>query len=117
MYTFYVYILANKRHGSLYSGFTNNLIRSVYEHRNGLLSGYTKKHSIKRLVYYEKFDNFEQAINWGQLIKEMNKNDKIDLVEQFNPEWNDLYYEIGGDDNYEFYDKLVTKYRKELAYN
>ena len=116
MHTFYVYILANKRHGMLYSGFTNSLIRSVYEHRKGLLSGYTKKHSIKKLVYYKKFDDFEQAINCGLLIKEMGKDDKIDFVEQFNPEWNDKYYDIGGDDEYEFYDKEINKYRKELAY-
>jgi putative endonuclease len=116
MYNFYVYILANKRHGTLYSGFTNNLIRSVYEHRTGLLSGFTKKHSIKKLVYYEKFDNFEQAVNWSERIKEMPKPGKMELVEQLNPKWNDMYYDIGGDDEYEFYDKIIEKYRKEFAY-
>jgi len=116
MHTFYVYILANKRHGMLYSGFTNSLIRSVYEHRKGLLSGYTKKHSIKKLVYYKKFVDFEQAINCGKHIKEMGKDDKNDLVEQLYPALIDKYYDIGGDDEYEFYEKQISCYRKEFAY-
>ena len=116
MYTYYVYILTNKKHGLIYSGFTNNIIRAVYEHRNGLLKGYTKKHSIKKLVYLEKFDDFEQAINWNDYIKEMAKDDKFSLVEQLNPEWIDLYYELGGDDKYEFYDEQINKHRKEYTF-
>ena len=116
MYTYYVYILTNKKHGLIYNGFTNNIIRAVYEHRNGLLKGYTKKHSIKKLVYLEKFEDFEQAINWNDYIKEMAKEDKFSLVEQLNPEWKDLYYELGGDDKYEFYDEQINKHRKEYTY-
>ena len=116
MYTYYIYILTNKKKGILYSGFTNNIIRTVYEHRSGLLKGYTKKHSIKKLVYLEKFKDIEQAINWNDYIKEMGKEDKFSLIEQDNPEWKDFYYELGGNDKYEFYDEQIIKHRKGYAY-
>ena len=116
MNTFYVYILTNKKHGTLYCGFTNNLIRSAYEHRNGLLNGFTKKHAIKKLVYYEKLDNAEKAINWNDYIKNLAKEDRFELIEKNNPHWKDLYYDMGGDDEYDFYDEQLKRYRKDIAY-
>ncbi|HEY3249723.1 MAG TPA: GIY-YIG nuclease family protein [Ignavibacteria bacterium] len=116
MTNFYVYVLASKKHGMLYSAFTNNIIRSVYEHRNGLLSGITKKHSIKKLVYWAKFENIDNAIEWDMFFKSMKKNDKLKWIDENNPFWKDLYYELGGDDKYEFYDEQIKKYRREYTY-
>ena len=78
----------------LYIGVTNNLARRVYEHKQGLLAGFTKKFHIHKLVYYEKFDNIQAAIQREKVLKEWNRAWKNHLIDSFNPSWRDLYEEI-----------------------
>jgi len=94
---FYVYILASKRNGTLYIGITNDLLRRVYEHKNKLVKGFTEKYRVDKLVYYEYTDNVLSAIEREKKLKKWNRKWKIRLIESFNPEWKDLYQEIGGE--------------------
>ena len=91
---YYVYIMASKRNGTLYIGVTNHLIRRVYEHKNGLLEGFTKKYKIDNLVYYELTTTIESAIKREKQLKKWNRQWKINLIEKNNPEWDDLYSEL-----------------------
>ena len=91
---YFVYIMTNKPHGTLYIGVTNNLIRRVYEHREVLLEGFTKKYHLKRLVYYEGTDNILSAIQREKNLKHWVRGWKISLIEKMNPEWRDLYEDI-----------------------
>jgi len=86
--------MASKRNGTLYIGVTNNLARRVYEHKNGLLEGFTKKYKIDNLVYYESTEISESAITREKQLKKWNRQWKINLIERDNPEWNDLYSEL-----------------------
>ena len=88
--TYYVYVLASKRNGTLYIGVTNNLVRRVTEHRDGLATGFTKTHGIKRLVYYETFDSIHDVIRRETQIKKYKREWKINLIQQRNKEWRDL---------------------------
>lgn len=88
---YYVYILASKRHGTLYIGVTNNLIRRISEHREGLAAGFTKKYDVKRLVHYEFFEDIHDAIRRETLLKKWRRQWKIDLIQSRNIEWTDLY--------------------------
>ena len=90
----YVYILASAPNGVLYVGVTNDLVRRVYEHRNGLVAGFTKKYSIKRLVYFERYDDIRTAIQRERNLKHWSRTQKVRLILQNNPEWNDLYDSI-----------------------
>ena len=90
----YVYILANMRRGRTYIGVTNDLVRRVYEHREGLVEGYTKSCVIKRLVYFEQFDDISVAIQRETSLKRWYSRWKQDLIEQRNPEWRDLWDDI-----------------------
>ncbi|HEY8100481.1 MAG TPA: GIY-YIG nuclease family protein [Burkholderiaceae bacterium] len=92
--SYYVYLLASSRNGTLYIGMTNDLVRRVYEHKEGFVSGFTKQHSIKTLVYYEVFDDPESAIYREKQLKAWKRAWKIELIEQANPYWNDLYADI-----------------------
>ncbi|MCB9990846.1 MAG: GIY-YIG nuclease family protein [Rhodospirillales bacterium] len=94
MKIFYVYILANKRNGFLYIGLTSDLPKRVWEHKNGVVKGHTQKYSIKRLVYYEVFDNFEAAEQREKRLKRWRRAWKDELIETTNPDWNDLYKEV-----------------------
>ncbi len=87
----YVYILANKRNGTLYVGVTNDLIRRVYEHKNDLTEGFTKKYQIHTLVYFENTGNIESAIKREKQLKRWQRQWKISLIEKQNPQWNELY--------------------------
>ena len=89
MKDYYVYIMTNKSK-TLYTGMTNNLNRRVYEHKNKLIEGFTKKYNINKLVYYEMFNNPEDAIRREKQIKGWTRKKKIDLIESINPEWKDL---------------------------
>ena len=89
---YYIYILANKRNGTLYIGVTSNLVKRVYEHKNNIIDGFTKKYSIHKLVYYEITDDIESAIRREKQLKKWNRKWKINLIEKNNPEWIDLYY-------------------------
>ena len=90
----YVYILASAPNGVLYVGVTNDLERRVYEHRNGLVAGFTKKYSVKRLVYFERYDDIRTAIQRERNMKHWSRKWKVRLILQDDPEWNDLYDSI-----------------------
>jgi putative endonuclease len=94
MKQYYVYILASKKNGTLYVGVTNDLVRRVYEHKNGILEGFTKKYNVKLLVYYEIHQEINEAIKREKAMKSWYRKWKIDLIEKMNPEWKDLYEEI-----------------------
>ena len=90
---FYVYILTNKYNTVLYTGVTNNLMRRVYEHKEGLFKGFTSKYNVGKLVYYEYFEDPVSAITREKQIKAGSRQKKIKLIESMNPEWKDLYEE------------------------
>jgi putative endonuclease len=94
--TYHVYILANRIGGTLYIGVTNDLVRRVYEHKSGAAEGFTKRHDMNRLVYFECFDEIEQAIHREKRLKKWWRAWKISLIEKDNPNWIDLYPEIAG---------------------
>ena len=94
MRSFFVYMLASHRHGTLYVGMTNNLPRRIYEHRNGLVPGFTKRHNIKQLVYLEEHPTAASAIQREKNIKHWPRRWKIQTIEKTNPTWRDLYEEI-----------------------
>jgi len=90
----YIYILFNKRNGTLYTGVTSNLIRRIYEHKNKLVEGFTKKYDVDKLGYYEIFDDITQAIEREKQIKAGSRKKKLQLIESINPNWEDLYDKI-----------------------
>jgi putative endonuclease len=94
MAQYFCYILTSGKYGTLYTGVTNDLIRRVYEHREGLLSGFTLKYKVHQLVWFEVFENIESAIQREKQIKKWNRAWKIQLIEENNPAWNDLYPSI-----------------------
>jgi putative endonuclease len=87
----YVYILASGKHGTLYVGVTSDIIRRIYEHKEGLAEGFTKQYNVHRLVYYEIFGSIPDAIHREKCIKKWNRDWKINKIEENNPDWNDLY--------------------------
>ncbi len=89
---YYVYIMANKKHGTIYTGITNDLIRRVWQHKNKYFSNsFTAKYNLGMLVYYEQTNDVVSAIEREKQIKNGSRQKKIDLIDTFNPEWNDLY--------------------------
>ena len=94
MADYFVYILTNKPRGTLYVGVTNDLVRRVFEHREGVVPGFTKRYGLKTLVYFEKYDDPTTAIQREKNIKHWSRLWKLELVEASNPQWNDLYKEI-----------------------
>ena len=90
----YVYILFNKRNGTLYTGVTSNLIKRVYEHKNKLAEGFTSKYDVDKLGYYEIHNSIVSAIAREKQIKGGSRKKKLELIENMNPEWNDLYESI-----------------------
>ncbi len=92
--TYYVYILASKRNGTLYIGVTNDLIRRIYEHKNDMTEGFTKRYRIHRLVYYEEFNNVNDAITREKRMKKWKRSWKIELIKSVNSKWQDLYGEL-----------------------
>lgn len=89
-----VYILANKPKGTLYVGVASDISQRVWQHRNDVMEGFTKRYRIHRLVWYEMHDTMETAINREKALKKWNRAWKIDLIEKDNPQWRDLYDEI-----------------------
>jgi putative endonuclease len=83
---YYVYILASKRNGTLYIGITNNLEKRIYEHKNNLVEGFTKKYGVHRLVYYELFNKPDLAIQREKRLKAWKRRRKIELIEKQNPD-------------------------------
>jgi putative endonuclease len=87
---YYIYILTNKSNNVLYVGVTNDLIRRIFEHKSKLVEGFTKKYNLWKLVYYEAADNIEGAINREKQLKNWHRDWKMNLIDQFNPDWKDL---------------------------
>ena len=91
MKQYYVYVLASRRHGTLYVGVTGDLLRRVWEHKDGEVDGFTKRYGITRLDYFEVFQDPEAAIRREKVLKRWPREWKINLIEQNNPDWSDLY--------------------------
>jgi putative endonuclease len=87
----FVYIMASQRNGTLYIGVTSNLVQRVYQHRNGLIDGFTKKYGCKFLVWFQAFDNLDEARRRELQMKEWRRAWKLREIEAVNPEWKDLY--------------------------
>jgi putative endonuclease len=94
MKSYWIYILASKKNGSIYVGITNDLSRRVYEHKQKMIEGFTKKYNITLLVYAEEFYDVNDAICREKSIKKWNRGWKIKLIEENNPNWMDLYETI-----------------------
>ncbi len=92
--TYYVYILASSRNGTLYIGFTSNLAQRIFEHKNHLTPGFSSRYEVTKLVYVEKFNDVNMAIRHEKRLKEWKRNWKKDLIEKYNPDWRDLYEDI-----------------------
>jgi putative endonuclease len=89
-----VYILASKRNGTLYVGVTSDLVKRVWQHRNDVLGGFTKKYGVHTLVYYELHADMTEAIRREKQLKKWNRAWKIELIEKENPQWHDLWLEL-----------------------
>lgn len=87
----FVYILASKRNGTLYIGVTSDLTKRVWEHKNDLADGFTKKYGVHSLVYFEQYSDMASAITREKQLKKWHRAWKVRLIEKENPEWNDLY--------------------------
>ncbi|AEJ03185.1 GIY-YIG nuclease family protein [Nitrosomonas sp. Is79A3] len=92
-----VYLLASQRNGTLYIGVTSNLIQRIWQHREGLAEGFTKKYGVKTLVWYEQHATMESAIAREKALKKWNRAWKLRLIEETNPQWRDLWPEINGE--------------------
>lgn len=88
---YYLYILASKKNGVLYIGVTNDLIRRVWEHKHNILKGFTRKYYVHKLVYYDVFDDINEAIYREKQMKKWKRQWKINLIEKTNKQWRDLY--------------------------
>ena len=92
--SYYVYVLASGRNGTLYVGVTNDLLRRVYEHREGLVPGFTKRYGVHLLVHWEEFSEIGEAIAREKRVKRWLRKWKLELIEQNNPSWRDLYEDL-----------------------
>ncbi len=89
-----IYIITNKRNGTLYTGVTSNIHKRIYQHKEKQFDGFSNKYDCDILVYYEIFDNIEYAIMREKQIKAGSRKKKLDMIEKLNPEWEDLYYKL-----------------------
>ena len=87
----YVYIMTNKTNSTLYIGVTSDLVKRIYEHKNALVDGFTKKYNLKKLVFYEVHSDIMEAIKREKQLKAWKREWKVDLIENENRDWNDLY--------------------------
>lgn len=90
----YVYILTNKENGTLYVGVTSDLIKRIWQHKNKFVEGFSKKYDLNKLVYYEVFNDIENTITREKQLKNWHRQWKINLINQQNPDWMDLYNDI-----------------------
>ena len=86
-----VYLLASKRNGTLYVGVTSDLVKRVWQHKNHLVDGFTKRYGVDKLVWYEVHETMESAIHREKALKEWQRAWKLKLIEELNPDWQDLY--------------------------
>jgi len=93
---YYVYILASQKNGTLYVGITNDLIRRIYEHREGQVEGFTRRHGVKSLVYFETLERAEDAIQREKTLKRWPRDWKVNQIERENPHWQDLFQSLCG---------------------
>ena len=91
---YYVYILASKKNGTLYIGVTSNLVKRLWEHKNKLVDGFTRKYGVTTLVYFEQYSDPLNAVRREKRLKKYKRKWKLELIEKHNPEWKDLYYEL-----------------------
>jgi putative endonuclease len=89
-----VYIMASERNGTLYIGVTSDLLGRVWQHKNNAVEGFTKKYEVHQLVWYESHNNMESALSREKALKKWNRIWKLRLIEQFNPDWQDLYKQL-----------------------
>ena len=89
-----VYILASKRNGTLYIGVTSDLVKRIWEHRENMVEGFTKRYNVHILVWYELHESMESAITREKRLKNWKRNWKLELIENSNPKWLDLYHTI-----------------------
>ena len=94
MQNYYVYILASKNNRTLYTGITSNLIKRIWEHKSKVISGFTSKYNVQKLVYFEEFQDINSAFNREKLLKSWKRKWKVDLIEKENLSWIDLYNNI-----------------------
>lgn len=94
MKTMYVYIMTNRKYGTLYIGVTSDLVKRVWQHKNKIYKGFTARYNLDMLVYYEIFADEEHAITREKRMKRLRRMDKIGLIEKMNPTWEDLYKSI-----------------------
>ena len=87
---YYVYILTNKTHSTLYIGVTNNIVRRLYEHKNGLVEGFTKRYNVHKLIYLEETSDVNSAISREKQLKGWTRNKKETLINSINPQWNEI---------------------------
>ena len=92
--SYYLYILCNKRNGTLYTGITSDLVRRIWQHKNGAIEGFTKRYGLKLLVHFEQYTDVKEAILREKRIKKWNRQWKIHLIEKDNPNWEDLYQKL-----------------------
>lgn len=88
---YYVYMLASKERGTLYIGVTSDLVKRIWEHKNKVVEGFTEKYDVDQLVYYNVFNDVEEAIKHEKRLKKYKRDWKINLIERQNPHWDDLY--------------------------
>jgi len=91
---FFVYILASKRNGTLYTGFASDLPKRIWEHKHNCVPGFTQKYQVHRLVYFERHEDADEALLREKRIKRWKRTWKIQLIEEQNPGWRDLYEDI-----------------------
>jgi putative endonuclease len=94
MEQYYVYIMSSKQNGTLYVGVTSDLVKRVFEHKQNLVEGFTKKYHVHDLVYYEVHKEIKNALTREKQIKKWNRDWKLRIIEEMNPEWKDLYDSI-----------------------
>ncbi len=88
---YFVYILTTRKNTVLYTGITSDLAARVWQHKQGLVEGFTKKYCVNKLVYFEEYEDVNEAIHREKCIKKWKRGWKLELIEKMNPEWNDLY--------------------------
>jgi len=91
---FFVYIFASDRNGTLYVGMTDDLVKRTWQHRNGLIPGFTQRYGVKTLVWYESHESRESAFERERRLKKWNRAWKLELIEKENPDWRDLWEEV-----------------------